>query len=101
MRGRRSRAPRGSTSACARLYKSHLCPLTTPTPPLLDARQALKSATRLNIDLCAAVLSDVRLLESISAFKRVNAAYFAQRLQVPSALNPHPELLGPTRNPKL
>ena len=47
-----------------------------------SSNKAIKSATRLNIDLCAAVLSDVELLESISSFKDANAAHFSQRLQV-------------------
>ncbi len=51
--------------------------------------KTIKSAVRLNIDLRAAVLSDVDLLECITDFKSVSDDNFADRLQ-----NDIPEILG-------
>jgi len=50
---------------------------------------AIKSAMRMNIDLRAAVLSDVELLECITVFQDISESYFSQRLE-----NDVPELLG-------
>ena len=50
---------------------------------------AIKSAMRMNIDLRAAVLSDVELLECITVFQGISESYFSQRLE-----NDVPELLG-------
>jgi len=51
--------------------------------------KAIKSAVRMNIDLRAAVLSDVDLLECITEFKSMSDDNFADRLQ-----NDIPEILG-------
>jgi hypothetical protein len=51
--------------------------------------KTIKSAVRMNIDLRAAVLSDVDLLECITDFKSMSDDNFADRLQ-----NDIPELLG-------
>ena len=51
--------------------------------------KSIKSAARMNIDLRAAVLSDVDLLECITDFKSMSDDNFADRLQ-----NDIPELLG-------
>ena len=50
--------------------------------------KAIKSAVRMNIDLRAAVLSDVELLEAITTFQDTNESYFQQ---VPGPSIPRPK----------